>query len=109
MADLDSLTEKPSKSQELHRDQIGLDLEHVLRSPQGRRVLLRILERCGVYRLAFTGETEATNLRLGEQNIGLWLISQMETIGPTTYPALLMEAAQVRNKETASALVDAEE
>jgi hypothetical protein len=71
--------------------------------------LLRILERCGVYRLAFSGEAEATALRLGEQNIGLWLIAQMEMVGPTAYPALLMEAAHSRDKETVNALVDAEQ
>lgn len=108
-SDETELTEKLSRPHELQRDQIGLDLEHVLRSPQGRRVLLRILERCGVYRLAFTGEADATSLRLGEQNIGLWLIAQMEMVGPTEYPALLMEAAQRRDKETVNALVDAEE
>ena len=95
MADL---TEQPSRAQELERTQIGLDLEAVMRLPQGRRVLLRILERCGVYRSAFTGEAEATALRLGEQNIGLWLIAQMEIVGPTEYPRLLMEAAQNRDK-----------
>ncbi len=104
-----SLTEKLSRDHELQRDQIALDLDHVLRLPQGRRVLLRILERCGVYRSAFTGEAEATSLRLGEQNIGLWLIAQMEQVGPTAYPALLMEAAQSRDKDKVNALVDAEE
>lgn len=98
------LSEQPSKVQELYRDQIVLDLEEVLSIPQGRRVLLRLLERCGVYRSAFTGETEATSLRLGEQNIGLWLISQIETVDPTEYPKLLLEAAQKQDKETVNVL-----
>ncbi|HEY7824055.1 MAG TPA: hypothetical protein VIG24_14535 [Acidimicrobiia bacterium] len=98
------LSEQPSKVQELYRDQIALDLEEVLSFPQGRRVLLRLLERCGVYRSAFTGETEATSLRLGEQNIGLWLISQIETVDPTEYPRLLLEAAQKQDKETVNVL-----
>lgn len=78
------------------------DLAAVLRIPQGRRTLLRILEQTGLTRSAYTGEHAATNFRLGEQNIGLWLISQLETIGPTEYPQLLLDAARVRdlNKET---------
>lgn len=98
------LSEQPSRAQELYRDQIALDLEAVLSIPQGRRVLLRLLERCGVYRSAFTGETEATALRLGEQNIGLWLIAQIEDVDPTEYPKLLLEAAQKRDKETVNVL-----
>lgn len=106
-----SLQEQLSRAQELQRDQIVLDLEAVLRLPQGRRVMLRILERCGVYRNAFAAEAETTALRLGEQNIGLWLIAQIETVGPTEYPRLLLEAAQNRdrNEGPGNAVVDAEE
>jgi hypothetical protein len=104
------LTTQLSRAQELRRDQIILDLEEVLRSPQGRRVLLRILERCGIYRNAFAAEAETTALRLGEQNVGLWLIAQLETVGPTEYPRLLLEAAQNRDKNevTGNAVVDEE-
>jgi hypothetical protein len=73
------------------------DLEAVLRIPQGRRTLLRILEQTGLFRSAYTGDLAATSLRLGEQNIGLWLIAQLETIGPTEYPQLLLDAARVRD------------
>lgn len=104
------LTEKLSAKDKLMRDQVAMDLEHVLRLPQGRRLLLRVLERCGVYRSAYAGEAEPTALRLGEQNIGLWLIAQMEMVGPTEYPRLLLEAAQMKPKEdVADAIVDAEE
>lgn len=73
------------------------DLDAVLGIPQGRRTMLRILERCGLHRTAFTGDRATTDLRLGEQNIGLWLIAQIETIGPTEYPQLLLDAARVRD------------
>ena len=106
----EKLTTQLSRAQELQRDQIALDLEAVLRLPQGRRVMLRILERCGVYRSAFAAEADVTALRLGEQNIGLWLIAQMEQIGPTEYPRLLLEAAQDRdnNEGPGNAVVDEE-
>lgn len=109
MTEAVDLTEQPSKDQELQRDQIVIDLEVVLRNPHARRVLLRILERCGVYRSAFSVE-DVTAFRLGEQNIGLWLITQLEMVGPTEYPRLLLEAAQRKdqNKEAVH-VVDAEE
>jgi hypothetical protein len=102
------LTEQPSKRQALAQDQSVLDLDAVLQTPQGRRVLLRILDRCGVYRGAFTGEAAATSFRLGEQNLGLWLIAQIENVGPTEYPRLLLEAAQKRDKESVHVLDDVE-
>lgn len=110
MSDQGNLTEQLSRAQELQRDQIVLDLEAVLRLPQGRRVMLRILERCGVYRNAFAPEAETTALRLGEQNIGLWLIAQLEHVGPTEYPRLLLEAAQNRDNDEGpvNAVVDDE-
>lgn len=81
-----------------------LDWEAVLRNSHGRRVLLRILQRCGIYRSAFSTETEVTALRLGEQNVGLWLIAQLERVGPAEYPGLLLEAAQREDKETVRVL-----
>lgn len=103
----DHLTEKPSEAHELLIDRAALDLEAVLRSPQGRRVMVSILERCGVYRSAFTGDAPATDFRLGEQNVGLWLISQIEIVGPMEYPTLLMERARM-TEETRIAVVDEE-
>jgi hypothetical protein len=94
MSDQANLTEQLSKDQGLQRDQVVSDLEVVLRLPQGRRVLLRILEVCGVYRTAFTGDRATTDLRLGEQNIGLWLIAQLDLVDLTEYPRLILERAQ---------------
>jgi hypothetical protein len=105
---MQELTEQPSKAQELRQDQIAHDLEAVLSIPQGRRLVMRLLERCGVYRSAYTGESEATALRLGEQNIGLWLIAQIERVDPSEYPRLLLEVAQKRDKETVDVLDELE-
>lgn len=103
----DRLTEKLSKDQELVRDRVELDLEAVLSLPQGRRVLMMILERCGIYRNAYTGERAATDFRLGEQNVGLWLIAQIEAVNPMGYATLLMEQAKQR-EDTSNAVVDEE-
>lgn len=95
----DHLTERPSRAQEMDRERARLDLEAVLSLPQGRRVLMSILEQCGVYRTAYTGERDATTFRLGEQNIGLWLITQIEMTGATNYPTLLMERAKMAEEK----------
>lgn len=102
----DHLTEKLSRADELVRDRVKTDLEAVLRLPQGRRVILSILERCGVYRNAYTGEREATDFRLGEQNVALWLIGQIEAVNPVEYPTLLLERARMIEERRSAAVVD---
>jgi len=93
---MDDLKPQPSAVQVDGEVQAAIDLAAVLRLPQGRRVLLSILGRCGVYRSAFTGDEANTNKLLGEQSIGLWLIMQLEQVGPTEYPQLLLSAARDR-------------
>jgi len=93
---MDDLKPQPSAVQVDGEVQAAIDLAAVLRLPQGRRLLLRILERCGVHRNAFTGEPASTDFRLGEQNVAIWLIAQLELVGPTEYPQLLLSAARDR-------------
>ena len=102
------LTEKLSRVDELVRDQINTDLEAVLRLPQGRRFLALILERCGVHRNAYTGERGSTDFRLGEQNVALWLISQIDEVSTIEYPALLMETAKLNEERRSAAVADDE-
>ena len=90
------LKPQPSAVQIDAEAQAVLDLEAVLGLPQGRRLLLRILDRCAVHRNAFTGEPASTDFRLGEQNVAIWLIAQLELVGPTEYPTLLLSAARDR-------------
>lgn len=57
------------------------------------------MERCGVYRTAFTGDRATTDLRIGEQNVGLWLIAQLDLVDPTEYPRLILEGAQKKAED----------
>jgi hypothetical protein len=99
----DDLNSQPSSPQ---TSRAMLDLEAVLTLPQGRRFVMSILERAGLYRSSYTGDEAATNHRLGEQNIALWLLAQMEQLSPTTYPQLLLDVARDKDKETVHVLDD---
>lgn len=81
-----------------------LDLEAVLNLPQGRRFVTALLDRCAIYRSAYSSDPAAANFRLGEQNVGLWLMSQLEQLGPSTYPQLLLDAARQEKTETVRVL-----
>ena len=101
------LTGKSTAGQETSRDLAAMDLGEVLRTEAGRRFVLRLLDRAGLHRTAWAGGAEATAFRLGEQNLGLWLVAEMERVGPAVYPRLLLGAAETR-KEGARVL-DAED
>ena len=90
------LVSQPSTPQ---NDQAMLDLEAVLNLPQGRRFVMAVLSKCAVYSSAYTGEAAPTDFRLGEQKIGLWLISELGRLGPTTYPQLLLNVAREKKTE----------
>ena len=66
--------------------------------------MLSILERTGLYRTAYTGEEAATNFRLGEHNVGLWLINRLNEVSPAAYPQLLLDEARVEKQETVRVL-----
>lgn len=81
-----------------------LDLGAVLNLPQGRRFVLAVLGQAAIFSTAYTGDPLATAHRLGEQKVGLWLISQLEQLGPTTFPQLLLDAARQEKTENVRVL-----
>jgi len=74
-------------------------LEAMLSNAAGKRVLLSIISRCGIYASAYTGDRDATHVRLGEQNVGLWLLSMIEMVDPMAYPKMLSELAKRATKK----------
>jgi hypothetical protein len=71
------------------------DLEAVLATPAGRRLIYRMLGECGVYRSSFSGNS-GSFFQEGKRAIGLWLISEMEGVDVTAYPRMLLERAEHR-------------
>ena len=69
------------------------DWEKVLSTPHGRRVVFDILSTCGVGRQPMTGNSH-TFFHLGEMNIGLKIITELDRIDPRVYPKLLLEQAE---------------
>ncbi len=67
------------------------DLLTVLGTPEGRRVLWGILERCGVYKTSFTGNSE-TFFNEGKRSIGLELISKIGTASDDALFTMMKEA-----------------
>ena len=67
------------------------DIKWLMSSKQGRRIAWRLLERAGVYRSSFTGNSE-TFFREGQRDQGLRLIADIHTHCPDAYALMLTEA-----------------
>lgn len=62
------------------------DLQAVLKTVQGRRVLWRLLQAARVHQHSFVpGDSAATAFHCGQQSIGLFLLREMEDASPTAY------------------------
>ena len=79
-----------SKEQKNKRAKEIEDLRFVLNDQRGRRVINRLLEKTGVYRNPFTGNSE-TYFRCGEMNIGQFIVAEVQAVSPESYTNLLKE------------------
>lgn len=69
------------------------DVSFILSTLQGRRFYWRIMQRCGIHKLSFTGNN-TTFFNEGERNIGLTLLADLEEADPSAYVKCLTEARQ---------------
>ncbi len=70
-------------------DQARDDLNFVLRNPAARRVLWRIMDRCGIYSACFTTNSQ-TFYEEGKRSVGLSIVGDLVALSPDAYPNLLM-------------------
>ena len=83
------------KYQQKRLDEIA-DLEAVMETPQGRRVLWRILDESKfLAENMFTGNS-TTFFNLGQHKIGVWLYKEIMTANPKQF--LSMMEAQIKDK-----------
>ena len=71
------------------------DFKWLMGSTRGRRIVWRLLERTGVYRSSFTGNSE-TFFREGQRNVGLMLMAQINEHAPDQYALMLKEQTDVK-------------
>lgn len=78
------------KAEQLVRD----DLNWLLRHPQGRRFMWRLLDQCGIFNNAAVRcgfDTNQTMFNAGEQNIGLAYFSETMRQEPDGYNLMVKE------------------
>ena len=69
------------------------DLRWVMSDKRGRRVVWRLLEIAGIYRLSYTGD-DRTAFNEGQRNVGLKLLAEVNQHCPAEYMEMLKEHSQ---------------
>jgi hypothetical protein len=85
--------EESLKRKQLTALQEDDDFKWLMGNKRGRRIVWRLLERTGVFRSSFTGNSE-TFFREGSRNVGLQLIAQIHEVCPDKYALMLQERTQ---------------
>lgn len=67
------------------------DLRWLLGHPQGRRIVLRVLEEAGVFRSSFNHSGSVMAFNEGQRNIGLFLTAELLEASPQGYMKVLAE------------------
>lgn len=70
------------------------DLKWLLSNKRGRRFVLRLLERAGVWRLSFSTNAATMAFNEGTRNEGLRLMAQITTHCPDRYIEMLKESKE---------------
>lgn len=77
------------------------DFEAVLGTPEGRRVLLWVLDRAQVYSVVTSADARA-HVNEGRRSVGLQVISMLMSIRPTAYADLLMTRVKLEEHRDAT-------
>ena len=87
-----------TRAQKTAAKQAERDWAQALDHAPTRRVLREIIDQCGVYTPAFTGNS-TTFYNEGRRSVGLDIIATMERVREGAYLALQREALEVRMRQ----------
>lgn len=88
----EQLLKDAEQKQKLLEERQRDDLIHVMSSQQGRRVIWKLLDAAGVFRVSWTGDNNATNFNEGRRNEGLRLFNDVMAFCPDLYMDMAKEA-----------------
>ena len=75
----------------LARDTEEADLKWLMGSKRGRRIVWRLLDRAGVFRLSFNTNAMQMAFAEGNRNEGLRVLAQIHALCPELYPVMVKE------------------
>jgi len=72
-------------------DQEKQDIINIMSDESGRRFVHRILQRAGLFRCSFSGQSNQTIFNEGGRNQGLMILNEIMTHAPGSYQTMLKE------------------
>jgi hypothetical protein len=70
------------------------DFVWLMEGPRGRRIVYRLLSRCGVFRTSFSPNAMEMARQEGLKQLGYWILSEIERLCPAFYTTMLEEKRQ---------------
>lgn len=97
----DLRTQEQTREDAKRRERVAQNAEHedikwLMSSKRGRRIVWRLLDRAGVFRLSFNTNAMQMAFAEGNRNEGLRLLSQIHALCPELYPVMTKENANDR-------------
>lgn len=87
----DEHRERTRTQKKLARDTEAADIRWLMGSKRGRRIIRRLLEHAGVFRLSFNAESLQMAFAEGRRNEGLRLLNMIHAHCADKYPVMLQE------------------
>lgn len=97
-----------TRRQRRETQQMRSDMRAVLASPEGRRVLLWVLQCTNIYAGSYTGDND-TFYREGRRAVGLRIIAELNAVDPMAYVGLLNDSVSHTQQALSEAREDGED
>lgn len=75
------------------------DLKWLMQSKRGRRIVWRLLEAAGVFRISFSTNAMQMAFAEGNRNYGNKLLNSIHLLCPELYPVMLKESLNGRDSD----------
>ena len=99
-------TEQDTRNK-LAKDTEEADIKWLMASKRGRRIVWRLMEQAGTFRLSFNTNAMAMAFAEGNRNSGNRLLAQIHALCPELYPVMVKENANdARNDDGSSSRND---
>jgi hypothetical protein len=85
------------KRKKLDRDMQNADVKWLMSSPRGRRVMWRLLELSGPFRISFDTNAMRMAFNEGNRNLGNLLLTEVMILCPELYPVMVKEQKNDRD------------
>ena len=79
------------------------DFRWLMSSKRGRRIVWRLMDQAGVFRISFSQNSMTMAFNEGGRNFGNKILAQITGLCPELLPTLLKENSNVRNSDDGNA------